>query len=782
MSYADFFARAVGSATARPFPYQSRLAEGSAWPSRLEIPTGLGKTLAIVVGWLYRRQHSASTTPRRLVYCLPMRVLVDQTRDVVTAVRDRLGLSTRVVVLMGGVDAEAGWDVQPEDDAIIIGTQDMLLSRALNRGYGMSRYRWPLQFGMLNSDCLWVIDEVQLVGVGVATTAQLQAFRRKLGVFGPTQTTWVSATLEESWLRTVDVEDGDVAGLERLEANDRADEIVARRIGAEKALARASSPMGDLKALAAEVLAAHRAGTRTLIIVNTVDRATELHRELGKKKPEATLALVHSRFRKPERDRQLQALIAAPGAAGTIAVCTQVIEAGVDVTSATLFTEAAPWASLVQRFGRCNRTGEDEKARVVLIELPEDKDAEKLARPYELEDVRMAQNHLRKLTDVGPASLPKIPMKLATGDVLRRTDLLDLFDTTRDLLGDDVDVSRFIREQDEQDVQLYWRAWSGPQPPREARRPHRDELCSAPLHVVAEWVKSQRKVWRFDPIEGEFVQVRTNQDRPRPGNVLLLHVNEGGYDPVRGLDKSHKGAVPLIDAPTPPSTASSDDEHDGDPDSQLGRWYLLSDHSQDVRAEALRITTALPLPAELTKAVVDAGEWHDAGKAHVVWQDAIKKLGDGAPAGAVAKSASGKGRIHYQRPGFRHELASALLALAHGEPDLVVYLIAAHHGKVRMILRPAPHERAAPEGRLFARGVWDGDELPEIDLGARHIPPTRLSLRCVRMGRDQDGQPSWLERMLQLREAHGPFRLAFLEALVKCADERASAGIAGERT
>ena len=81
---------------------------------------------------------------------------------------------------MGGEDA-GSWDLFAEKDAILIGTQDMLLSRALNRGYGMSRYRWPMHFGLLNSDCLWVIDEVQLMGCGLATTTQLQGFRQ-LGV------------------------------------------------------------------------------------------------------------------------------------------------------------------------------------------------------------------------------------------------------------------------------------------------------------------------------------------------------------------------------------------------------------------------------------------------------------------------------------------------------------------------------------------------------------------------------------------------------------------------
>jgi CRISPR-associated endonuclease/helicase Cas3 len=73
---------------------------------------------------------------------------------------------------MGGEDA-SDWDTNPEHDAVIIGRQDMLLSRAMNRGFGMSRYRWPVHFGLLNNDCLWVLDETQLMGVGLTTSAQL---------------------------------------------------------------------------------------------------------------------------------------------------------------------------------------------------------------------------------------------------------------------------------------------------------------------------------------------------------------------------------------------------------------------------------------------------------------------------------------------------------------------------------------------------------------------------------------------------------------------------------
>jgi CRISPR-associated endonuclease/helicase Cas3 len=88
-----------------------------------------------------------------------------------------------VHILMGGED-EDDWDIYPERDAMLIGTQDMLLSRALNRGYGASRSCWPTQFGPLNTDCLWIFDEIQLMGAGLATTAQLEALRCMLGVHG----------------------------------------------------------------------------------------------------------------------------------------------------------------------------------------------------------------------------------------------------------------------------------------------------------------------------------------------------------------------------------------------------------------------------------------------------------------------------------------------------------------------------------------------------------------------------------------------------------------------
>jgi len=95
MNFAEFFSAATGIANG-PFDYQRRLACGERpqgerdddWLSHgtncesklINIPTGLGKTAAVVLAWLWNRvavpslNSQPSTTnhlswPRRLVYC-----------------------------------------------------------------------------------------------------------------------------------------------------------------------------------------------------------------------------------------------------------------------------------------------------------------------------------------------------------------------------------------------------------------------------------------------------------------------------------------------------------------------------------------------------------------------------------------------------------------------------------------------------------------------------------------------------------------------------------------
>src|SRR5262249_55800764 len=133
---------------------------------------------------------------------------------------------------------------------------------------------------------------------------------------------------------------------------------------------------------------------------------------------------------------------------------------------------------------------------------------------------------------------------------------------------------------------------------------------------------------------------------------------------------------------------------------------------------------------------------------------------------------------------FRHELASALgvlellragripngwQPLSADKRDLALYLLAAHHGKVRLSVRATPEERPIPSGPkqiLYAAGVWDGDRLPDTDLGDGTVAPAvTLDLSPMKLGGD-----SWTARSLRVRDQLGPFRLAYLEAVVRAAD------------
>lgn len=799
-----FFARATNYP---PLPYQRELAIANELYRLVRVPTGLGKTQAILAAWLWRRRYAdgatRSATPRRLVYCLPMRVLVEQTRDVAALLLERAGVGAdvRVHVLMGGEDAD-DWDTHPEADAILVGTQDMLLSRALNRGYAMNRFRWPIHFALLNEDCLWVVDEPQLFGAGLPTTAQLAAFRRRFGTHAPSATMWASATLEPRWLQTVDVQrEVDCAPELALGADDALHPVVRQRLRARKDVLRADVTVGDVAGLASLVLREHRAGTRTIVVVNTVKRARELHALLHaprrgepttkkaqrRKKgdsvvvvPEvadrARAVLVHSRFRPDDRNARVFEALAPLGPQGTIVVSTQVIEAGVDVSCTTLITELAPWTSVVQRLGRCNRRGEDADARVFWCPLPsKPKERKSAALPYELGEMDRAETTLKTVRDGSPGALTELGVSLGEPpptQVVRAKDIIELFDTTPDLSGADVDVSRFIRDGDERDVHVFWRTFD--RAPGEPAAPRRAELCAAPIGELQDLLKtSRRRAWRWDLSERRWVHA----DRLVPGMELLLHSETGGYLPDRGWDPAASGAVSAIDRVAADEGTSAADRSDDDDPLSRRRCLSLTQHSTDTAREAEKLVAALAsaLPAEVRAAIVRAARWHDVGKAHPVFQDTLRRSGCAEVPGLLAKS---PGSARHSRPGFRHELASALAALAHGEPDLIAYLLAAHHGKVRLRIRSQPKEtRPAEDDRLFARGVWDGDELGVVDLGnGERVPPTVLCLDYMRLGGSERVGASWTARMAALRDdpSIGPFRLAFLETLVRVADERAS--------
>jgi CRISPR-associated endonuclease/helicase Cas3 len=832
MNFDEWFSLATGK---KPFPYQASLAQDPVWPELLDVPTGLGKTAAVIAGWRWRRRHHPdsavrSGTPRRLIYCLPMRVLVKQTYETAIRMLAKTGelagtaewapesgrlqryepryddARVSVHLLMGG-DVDTEWERHPERDLVLIGTQDQLLSRALNRGYAMSRYKWPVHFGFVSNDALWVMDETQLMGVGVETSAQLQGLRAKLGAYGPAKSLWVSATLDAAVLSTVD-HPAPQGGFARvtLGLKDQSVPEVAARTTAKKQLRKADVARSKTTAktyakdLAHEVLAAHVSGTLTLVIVNRVLLAQELYTALEKTahkaRPGVALALVHARMRPADREVNEAVLQGHGGALDRIVVATQAVEAGVDVSARTLFSELAPWPSLVQRFGRCNRYGEYDAADTVWVDVAASGDKDPLALPYDAPSLDASRQRLEGLSDVGPAALKAVaytPPKVIR-PVLRRRDLIDLFDTTPDLSGNDLDVSQYIREGEDNDVQVFWRVVGENAPANDLPGPRRDELCAVSIGAMLAFCKDERRAWVWNALEGGWQKLR----QPRPGMTVLFDAGAGGYSAKLGWTGSPKDTVAPLEA-----AGAGEPSNDGEPDTFIGRWVRLTDHARDIVTECRALVTALlpSYPAAPWLAVETAARWHDVGKAHEAFQNMLRTSAEPPPAGLVgpwAKSSAQRGRAEYfvedgagkqSRRGFRHELASALAWLQsapeeQAEKNLVAYLVAAHHGKVRLSIRSLPNEMEPPDPqRIFARGIWNGDPLPKVDLGdGVVVEPLQLSLGYMNLGEGEHGQ-SWVARMLGLRDhaALGIFRLALLESLVRVADWRASSDLKGGR-
>jgi len=871
-NYEEFFGRAFVDRARngqQPFHYQRRLALTDPLPSLLNVPTGAGKTAAVLGAWLWRRLNKPETVGRRLIYCLPMRTLVEQTQGVAEQAIDQLHLKEqfKVHALMGG-NVSKEWDAHPEHECILLGTQDMLLSRVLNRGYAMSRFRWPIEFGLLNNDCLWVLDEVQLMGSGLATSTQLQAFRRTLGCFGNVQTIWMSATVKRDWLVTVDVDPAqDIPGELSFDISEEKSEALRAAMFARKIVSETKEKPDELKKITKQVLAAHQKGSRTLVVVNTVNRAIGLHRTLKealrRKKPAPELVLIHSRFRPPDRKEVVNQLLSEPAEEGTIIVSTQVVEAGVDVSARTLFTELAPWPSLVQRFGRCNRRGQDDDATIYWIDVKTSDSA-----PYEDGDLKLARERLKDLEgkEAGPERLReyldeldvKVRDRLLRYEhiyVIRQHDLHGLFSTEPDLAGGYTDVSMFVRNVErESDVYVYWRDFKA-EPLREEPPPSQSELCPVRwLDLKAFLEKKGSVAWQWNT-EGKRGRGQWDSKRPgdiRPGMTLLLAITQGGYHKDFGWTGNSSDKPSAVT--NPQNLKPQESLADELPSLTEYGWWSVANHLRDAKAEALDIIRQLQFGDDLWGrcglSVVFAASWHDVGKTLETWWRAaerqIEELKGKAeafvtahPAGDEAEfvksfltqleshsftenlwakfpglkealersklSAVSRRRIKREidvpfRPGLRHEAASALAAWQEWQHNikgwnaLAVYLVACHHGKVRTVLRGT---RSADD--VF--GIKPEEILPPLDgwlASERTLDLRPKVFGAVGEWNESQSQfsltmPSWVGMVAELLgpqvpddpdpcsavpesepRSLGPFRLAFLEALVIAADRRAS--------
>ena len=820
-----------------PFPWQQCLygefVEGRVREA-LDIPTGLGKTLCILLFLLARIRNTA--LPTRIVYVVDRRAIVDQTAEAIRAWIDRIASlpqlarvfsassafpSARPVhlgILRGGLADDGEWRVDPARPAVIVGTVDMIGSRILFSGYGDGRSRRPMHAGLLGYDSIVMLDEAHL---SPAMGALIRSINR-------------IQNHPKFWTMTLSATSTDGEDVFRLGPRDEADPRVRRRLHSVKAMKlhkvdRPSDRIDDI----CKAAAAHQSGS-IAVFIRTVEDARKIHMKLikvlgesgprrvallagtlrGKERTELAAGAVWRRFL-PNRDRKARS-------PSVFLVMTSAGEVGVDLDADHGVMDLGTLDSMIQRVGRVNRMGlADATVTIVFTKkeatMPPDTpktNGQRLdaARARTLEE-------LRRLPDLAPATLGRLDKQALKKCSVSpsqpgplHAEVVEAFAATSATLQLPR-VAIYLRgvsdQPDPPESFLVWRrdipvlvergkefaaqaiAFFRPRPGEIARVPSsfaRDLVKAAverqdggglPLVMVepggdvrAMWLENGEEPPPLDyatvvlpttaggletsglPLKtagAEVADVGDGEDRTRyesaDGKAILA--DEGGQEllawleqaielrvPLHGVDEENGEERSLVYALRRPDPALQTAE--GDLTWIGASTQTVDEHCSLVGDTAWRIGKALQLrlrPYEVD-ALEIAGRWHDRGKARQVWQRAA-----GVPRSGPLLAKSKKGRL---RPellgGYRHEfgsLAEAEREVPMGLPgrELALHLIAAHHGWARPGF-PYPRQ-------------WDPDVPSALN--------RRLAIRAA-------------DRFACLQAEHGPWRLAWLEALLKAAD------------
>jgi CRISPR-associated endonuclease/helicase Cas3 len=177
-----------------------------------------------------------------------------------------------------------------------------------------------------------------------------------------------------------------------------------------------------------------------------------------------------------------------------------------------------------------------------------------------------------------------------------------------------------------------------------------------------------------------------------------------------------------------------------DAPSRAARDVPLAEHESAVEAEIRRIAGRLGLEPRWVELLAAAARLHDHGKAASVWQDAMNAPRAGRPYAKTRGGGNPAALGHY-----RHEFGSlftaqrdpAVQAMNPDDRDLLLHLLAAHHGNARPVI-----------------GVENCPEGPPTAMASAGL---EVALRFARL------QTRW-----------GPWGLAWWESLLRAADQTAS--------
>lgn len=330
-----------------PYPFQRRVAELLLGGRNviLQAPTGAGKTRAALLPFLDAIEHGRDF-PHKCLYAVPMRVLANQfVAEYVTEVR-RAGRDDRIQVAI-----QTGEYAEDKELAatLTFATIDQVLSSFLLAPYSLPRRLSNLNAGAIAASYL-VFDEFHLFDPVSTLPTTLEMLRILRGV---TPFLLMTATFSGDML----------AGL----AHELDAVVVPEDDAAQQAMQSLPSQQKERRyhlveapLCADEVLAHHQ--QRSLVVCNVVDRARQLFEALRthSKRGGTRVLLLHSRFLQEDRQRiegKIRKLFGRDSerSGSWIAVATQVVEVGLDITCESLHTELAPANAVLQRAGRCAR-------------------------------------------------------------------------------------------------------------------------------------------------------------------------------------------------------------------------------------------------------------------------------------------------------------------------------------------------------------------------------------------------------------------------------------------
>lgn len=336
------------------------------FPILLKAPTGSGKTEAVLAPFLSQFIENNFKIAPRLIYVLPMRILVNNITERIRKYTKKISPYISVKIQHGDVPNALFFIAD-----IIVTTLDQFFYGFARASVQVGRHL-DIPAGSIASS-LVIFDEAHMYRdeFTFSIMRALMEILNKSKIPFVIMTATMPRSLEESLFENIELPKS-----QKLIGNVSANSTL--KISIEE------NPLyennGDY--LTEELLEKIK-NQKTLIVVNQVKRAQRIYEEIKKRLElkNNQIVLLHSRFTRKDREKHEKGSLSLiphkengkviyPEDIG-IVVSTQVLEAGIDFSAELLLTELAPADSLIQRAGRCARY-EGEEGEMVIFPVEEE--------------------------------------------------------------------------------------------------------------------------------------------------------------------------------------------------------------------------------------------------------------------------------------------------------------------------------------------------------------------------------------------------------------------------